>query len=58
MLVGLMIAFFMSHRKIWLFIRKEDQEVTVLLAGSANKNKLGFEKVFTDISAGLKDIAE
>ncbi len=58
MLVGLMVAFFMSHRKMWLFIRKEDQNVTVLLAGSANKNKVGFEKVFTDISAGVKNIVE
>ncbi len=49
MLVGLMIAFFMSHRKIWALVREEDGKVTVLFAGSANKNKLGFEKTFSTL---------
>lgn len=47
MLLGLIIAFFMSHRKVWALIREEDGKVTVLFAGSANKNKLGFEKTFS-----------
>ncbi|MCL7487898.1 MAG: cytochrome c biogenesis protein ResB [Desulfobulbaceae bacterium] len=54
MLVGLVIAFFMSHRKIWALIREEDGKVTVLFAGSANKNKLGFEKTFTDLVEGME----
>ena len=49
MLIGLMIAFFMSHRKIWALVREEDGKVTVLFAGSANKNKLGFEKTFSTL---------
>jgi cytochrome c biogenesis protein len=57
MLIGLMVAFFMSHKKIWLFVRKEDENISVLLAGSANKNKIGFEKVFANISDGMKNIS-
>ena len=49
MLLGLIIAFFMSHRKVWALVREEDGKVSVLLAGSANKNKLGFEKTFSDL---------
>ena len=47
MLVGLIIAFFMSHRKVWALVKEEDGQVTVLFAGNANKNKLGFEKTFS-----------
>ena len=46
MLLGLFIAFFMSHRKVWAYVREENGQVTIVLAGNANKNKQGFEKTF------------
>jgi len=49
MLVGLFIAFFMSHRKIWGVIYEEDGKATVLFAGSTHKNKVGFERTFTSL---------
>ena len=49
MLIGLIIAFFMSHRKIWALIYKENGKTTVLFAGSAHKNKVGFEKIFESL---------
>ncbi len=54
MILGLFIAFFMSHRRIWLLLTKEDGKVSVLISGSANKNKVGFEKIFSSLSAELK----
>ena len=54
MLVGLLIALFMSHRKVWAFVSEEDGQVTVLFAGSANKNKLGFEKTFSALVEDMK----
>lgn len=44
MLLGLMVAFFLSHRRIWVYIRKEGSRTSVLLSGNSNKNKVGFEK--------------
>ncbi len=54
MILGLFIAFFMSHRRIWILLTKEDGNVSVLMSGSANKNKIGFEKIFSSLSAELK----
>lgn len=54
MLIGLFVAFFMSHRKLWALVREEDGKVVVLFAGNANKNKLGFEKTFTDLVENVK----
>jgi cytochrome c biogenesis protein len=54
MILGLFIAFFMSHRRIWVLLTKEDGKVSVLMSGSANKNKVGFEKIFSSLSAELK----
>ncbi len=54
MLLGLLVAFFMSHRKVWAFIHEEDGKTVVLLAGSANKNKLGFEKRFSVLAESLQ----
>jgi cytochrome c biogenesis protein len=54
MILGLFVAFFMSHRRIWLLLTKEDGKVSVLMSGSANKDKVGFEKIFSSLSTALK----
>ncbi len=53
MLAGLGITFFMSHRRIWVYISEEDGKTTLLFAGTSNKNKPGFEQEFTNISNKL-----
>jgi len=58
MLLGLFVAFFMSHRKIYAFVHEEEGQTKVLFAGSAHKNKVGFEKTFaTLIDAFRKKIS-
>jgi cytochrome c biogenesis protein len=46
MLLGLIVAFFMSHRKLYAFVATEENKTTAIFAGSVNKNKVGFEKHF------------
>lgn len=55
MLFGLFVAFFLSHRKIWAYIHDIEGKTAVIFAGSANKNKLGFEKVFTSLVASFRN---
>ncbi len=55
-LFGLFITFFTSHRKIWLFVSEKGTTTSICMAGSANKNKIGFDKVFYDLADGLKDL--
>jgi cytochrome c biogenesis protein len=42
MVIGLYFAFFMSHRRVWGRIDGKKGSLTVLLAGSASKNREGF----------------
>jgi cytochrome c biogenesis protein len=44
MVIGLYIAFFMSHKKIWIRITNEKNSIKVVLGGSASKNRFSFEK--------------
>ncbi len=53
MLAGLGVAFFMSHRRLWLFISEKEGKTTILIAGTANKNKPGFEQEFAKINEAL-----
>ncbi|PIE65069.1 MAG: hypothetical protein CSA26_05370 [Desulfobacterales bacterium] len=46
MLFGLYVSFFLSHKRIWLLVSKNDERNTIQLFGTANKNQPGFEKVF------------
>lgn len=54
MLLGLVIAFFMSHQRIWLFIKEEESGTSILFTGSANKNRAGFENIFNDLAEILQ----
>ena len=54
MLLGLGVAFFMSHKRIWLFIKEEEDGVSILLTGSTNKNRAGFTKIFADLAETLQ----
>jgi cytochrome c biogenesis protein len=56
MIVGLIIIFYLSHRRIWVFISKDgnSDQSTVLVAGLSNKNKIGFEHKM----AALYDLIE
>ena len=53
MLIGLYIAFFLSHRRIHVLVRPKGSDSSVLFAGVANKNKVGFEKKFSELTNGL-----
>jgi cytochrome c biogenesis protein len=44
MAVGLIIAFFMSHRKIWIKLVEERNSTRVIVGASANKNRHSFER--------------
>lgn len=49
MLVGLYMAFFLSHRRIWLYFDNSSQKNKLVLGGSSNKNKLAFQQIFTKL---------
>ncbi len=53
MLIGLGVAFFMSHKRLWIFMHEEDDITTILVAGTANKNKQGFTLQFEKITDTL-----
>ncbi|MBW2659931.1 MAG: cytochrome c biogenesis protein ResB [Deltaproteobacteria bacterium] len=54
MLLGLFIAFFMSHKRIWLSIQRDDDKTSsLLLSGSANKNRTDFSRQFSLLAEQL-----
>jgi cytochrome c biogenesis protein len=52
MAVGLFIAFFMSHRKLWVKLIEEKNNTRIIVGASANKNRQSFERKI-DKLAGL-----
>ena len=54
MLVGLYVAFFLSHRRLYAFVQPEGEGCRIFLAGDANKNKVGFEKKISELIKKLE----
>ncbi len=44
--LGLMISFFMSHRRVWARISEKDGKTNVEFAGNASRNRISFERWF------------
>ena len=55
MLLGLVIAFFLSHKRLWVYIYEEENRTRIFVAGSSNKNKVGFENMFNALVEKLED---
>lgn len=56
MILGLYVAFFLSHRRIYLVLNDQDGRCLVRLYGTANKNRIGFEKDFAQLAAKLDNL--
>lgn len=57
MIFGLIVAFFMSHQRVWLYIREEpDNKSSILMAGNANKNKADFENKLQALAEKINSI--
>jgi cytochrome c biogenesis protein len=56
MVFGLIVSFFFSHQRVWIRIPK-GPEGEIVLAGSANKNRVGFEKNFGLLVEGVRSIS-
>ncbi len=55
MIIGLVTSFFFSHQRVWLRISK-DEGGDIVLAGTTNRNRVGFEKVFTKMTEAVRRI--
>jgi cytochrome c biogenesis protein len=53
MIFGLIVSFFFSHQRVWVRIPK-NSEGEIVVAGSANKNRVGFEKTFVQLVEELR----
>jgi cytochrome c biogenesis protein len=53
LIIGLIISFFFSHQRVWVRIPR-GAGAEVLLAGSANKNRIGFEKKFQQLTGKVR----
>ena len=56
MLLGLTVAFFMAHKRIWIYLSPgKDQSTDLLISGLSNKNKVGFENNLETLINRLND---
>jgi len=53
MILGLIVSFFFSHQKVWVRIQKSPGG-EIVLAGSTNKNRVGFEKAFGELAGQIR----
>jgi cytochrome c biogenesis protein len=55
MLIGIGLAYYTSHRKIWVWAAPRGDVRRVVVAGRANKNSLAFESEFKGLCERLKN---
>ena len=55
-MVGIVFTFLFSHRQLWVRIRNNGKKLEVVIAGSANKNRMTFEKKFQKLTTEIKNL--
>jgi cytochrome c biogenesis protein len=54
MVIGSMVAFFMSHRRIWVTLQPVGKKTGIKLGGTAHRNQPAFEIFFDELKKKLK----
>ena len=55
LVLGSLVAFFLSHRRIWITLDKHGDRTRVRLCGSAHRNQPAFTLFFDELKKKLKD---
>lgn len=55
LVIGLMVAFYLSHQRVWAMVIPTEQGTTVLLAGDASKNRPVFSRKFQMLVHSLSE---
>ena len=55
LIMGLMITFFLSHRRIWVRITKKNGEVEVAVSGMSNRDPVSLQKRIRSILNSIKE---
>ncbi|MEA3464679.1 MAG: cytochrome c biogenesis protein ResB [Thermodesulfobacteriota bacterium] len=55
MVLGSLVAFFLSHRRIWVVLSEKRGKVGVRLIGSAHRNQPGFELYFDELKNKFRE---
>jgi cytochrome c biogenesis protein len=56
MIFGILSTFFFSHQQVWIRIKSVGNNLELVMAGTARKNQIGFEKVFERLKAEIEKI--
>ena len=53
MVLGILFTFFFSHRRVWVRLTRDGEKVKLVMAGTASKNRLAFEKEFNKLKSEI-----
>lgn len=56
--VGCLVAFFLSHRRVWARVQRAEGGIQVFLGGNASRNPIAFERWFEDLAETANETFE
>ena len=55
LVMGLSMMLYVSHRKLWLIVRRKGNDVSISFVGLSNRNPLNFDHEFNEILSSMDD---
>ncbi|MDF1555992.1 MAG: cytochrome c biogenesis protein ResB [Deferrisomatales bacterium] len=56
--LGCLVAFFLSHRRVWARVSADDKGIEVFFGGNASRNRISFERWFADLCESAQETFE
>jgi cytochrome c biogenesis protein len=57
MILGILLTFFLSHKRIYIEVNRQKNKCQVMVAGTANKNRLGMANYIRKLSDNLQNLS-
>lgn len=54
LIIGVFLMFYLPHRRLWVWIKPNNGQTSVLFAGGSDRDQLGFTKEFNSLQSSLE----
>ena len=54
LIVGIFMMFYISYQRVWIILKPEDEQLSIIFAGSGNRNQRDFAEIFEGLAGKIR----
>lgn len=54
LIVGIFMMFYISYQRVWIILKPQDEQLSIIFAGSGNRNQRDFAEIFEGLAGKIR----